>query len=260
MHEIFEQIATSTDETNSKDGKHMREIKRTKRFYQTVAIRRGEDGFHLLLDNIPVKTPARREVIVPDEELAQLIAQEFAQQIAFIDPSTMPITRIINTVIDGVADDPQPVFEDILRFANSDLLFYRARMPEALVKRQADLWDPVIEWAETYLAVSFNVGAGITPIEQPQSAMIAFSLQLRQFSSPFALAAFHTITALTGSALIALATAKDKLDLEQAWKLAHVDEDWTAEIWGVDKEAQARRSFRQQELAAAATILKQLQR
>jgi len=256
MRELFEK--TSSEEYNAIERKNPRELEQTKRFYQTVSIKKGDDGFHLVLDDLPVKTPARREVIVPNEELIHLIANEFNAQTDFIDPSTMPITRIINTVIDGVAQDPQPVFEDILRFANNDMLFYRATTPEALVKRQAELWDPILEWVETHLGVSFMVGEGITPIEQPQAAMIAFSVQLRQFSSPFALAAFHTITALTGSALIALAIAKEKLDLDHAWKIAHLDEDWNAEIWGVDSDAQARRNFRQLEFIAAATILKQL--
>jgi len=226
-----------------------------KRFYQTVAIEPVADGHAVMLDGRAVKTPARRQLIVPTEALARLVADEFRLQKEVIDPASMPVTRLVNTVVDGIADDPQPVFEDILRFAATDMLFYRAESPQELNLQQMQMWDPLLDWAADAIAARFVTGEGVMHIEQPREALAAVSLYLRRFSSPFALAALHTMTTLTGSALIALAIANGRVDVATGWQLAHVDEDWTIAHWGEDAEAKARRRHRESELYSAAAVL-----
>jgi len=225
------------------------------RFYTDVSAVPVENGFVVLLDGRKVITPARRELILPSEGLAMLIAGEFRLQAEVIDLAIMPMTRLANTVVDGIADDSQPVVEDILRFAANDMLFYRAESPCELATWQGEQWDPVLDWAEWEMSARFITGEGIMHIEQPREAMAAVSLYLRKFTSPFALAALHAMTTLTGSALIALGMAAGEIDVVRGWKLAHLDEDWTAEHWGDDDEAKARRICRESEIRAAAAIL-----
>jgi len=226
-----------------------------KRFYKDVSIARQEDGFAVFLDGKPVKTPAQHSLLLPVEALANLIADEFRLQDELIDPAKMPITRLANTVLDGIAADPQPVLEDILRFAANDMLFYRAENPKELVARQAEHWDAVLDWVEVHIGARFVTGEGVMYIEQPREAIAAISAYLRQYASPFAIAALHAITILTGSALLALAIAAGKLDVAAGWRLAHLDEDWTIEHWGADEEAAIRRGNRENELYTAAAVL-----
>src|SRR5262245_39236086 len=231
-----------------------------KRFYSDVSVAALADGFAINLDGKPVRTPAKAVLLLPTEQAAELVAIEFAAQKGHIDPMSMPVTRLVNTAIDGVAQDTQAVLEDILRFSSSDLLCYRAQGPERLVERQADAWDPVIDWARSALSARFVLAEGVIHIEQPREAIAEIGIHLKMRDDPLRLAAIHLMTSLTGSSLLALAVESGELDPEAAWKAAHVDEDWNVEHWGADFEAAQRRKFRKTDMMAAANLLNALKR
>lgn len=228
-----------------------------KRFYETVRVAEVEGGFAVHLDERPVKTPARNLLLLPTKAAAEILAQEFEAQEKVVDPAKMPATRLVNTAIDGIALDPQAVLEDVLRFAGTDLLCYRADTPQELVARQTERWDPLIDWAET-LGARFALAEGVMHVEQPREALAAFGVHLSAFRDPIALACLHTMTTLTGSAIIALAIAKQHITADEGWTLAHIDEDWTIEQWGDDAEAANRRKTRHSEMMIAASLLKEI--
>ncbi len=225
-----------------------------KRFYEKAEVAEAEGGYAVHLDGRPVKTPARKPLALPTKAAAEMVAREFAAQEKVIDPAKMPATRLVNTAIDGIALDPQAVLEDILRFAGADLLCYRAGSPEELARRQTKGWDPLIDWAEG-LGARFTLAEGVMHVEQPREAIAAFGVHLSAFRDPIALACLHTMTTLTGSAILALAVAKGEISAEEGWSRAHIDEDWTIEQWGEDAEAAARRTNRRVEMMAAADML-----
>src|SRR5690606_41038556 len=120
--------------------------------------------------------------------------------------------------------------------------------------RQTERWDPLIDWMEG-LGARFSLAEGVMHIEQPREALTAFGIHLSAFQQPIALASLHTMTTLTGSAIIALAIAKSEITAEEGWLRAHIDEDWTIEQWGEDAEAAARRKIRENEMMVAARLL-----
>ncbi|BAV45186.1 ATP12 ATPase [Mesorhizobium loti] len=229
-----------------------------KRFYKAVSVVPVEDGFAVHLDGKPVRTPGKALLALPTEAAAVLVADEFAEQGETINPVTMPVMRLVNTAIDGVASDPQAVLEDILRFAASDLLCYRTDAPQGLVERQNEHWDPVIDWARAALGARFNLAEGIIHVEQPRETIAILGSHLAQRAEPLRLAAIHLMTSLTGSALLALAVDFGELDVEAAWAAGHVDEDWQIEHWGQDAEAVARRTARKRDIVAAVSLLEAL--
>jgi len=229
-----------------------------KRFYKIVEVSEVPEGYAVLLDGKPIKTPARSDLVLPFENTAKLIADEFEAQETEINSAKMPATRLANTALDGVTSDPQVVFEDILKFAASDLLLYRADAPAELVERQAQMWDPVLDWLRDDLGANFILAEGIVHVAQPKEAISAFAVSLRSHDDPISLTCLHTITSLTGSAMLALALAREFLIDNQVWEVAHVDENWNIEHWGEDVEAAARREARQQEFQAAVTMLRTL--
>ncbi len=231
-----------------------------KRFYKDVSVGEDDGGYAIHLDGRPERTPAKNLLVAPSAALADLMRAEWDAQGEFVDPQTMPVTKLVNTAIDGVALDPQAVFEDILRFSSSDLLCYRADAPRELVARQADRWDPLIDWAAGELGARFILIEGIMPQEQPREAISAFAVTLRKYDTPIELACLHTVTTLTGSAILALAFAEGRLTADEAWSLAHLDEDWTEERWGIDDEARLRRERRHEEFAASTTAFESLRR
>lgn len=229
-----------------------------KRFYKAASVAPAGDGsFQILLDGKGLKTPKKRAFAVPSAALAEAIAAEWNAQGTLIDPATMPLTKISNTAIDAVSDTRAEVAADIVAFAGSDLLCYRAEGPEALQRRQAAAWDPVIAWAREALSARFILAEGVMPIVQPQAALDRIAAAVAPFE-PFSLSALHMLTTLTGSALLALAHANGALSDGEAWAAAHVDEDYQIELWGPDAEAEDRRTFRKSEFEAASRMLRLL--
>ncbi|MBO3760563.1 ATP12 family protein [Ciceribacter sp. L1K22] len=222
-----------------------------KKFYENVSVEADGDSFAVKLDGRPVKTPARNTLLLPTTPLAELVAVEWRAQRDVIDPATMPVTRLANTAIDAVAEQVDMVAAEILRFAGTDMIFYRADTPQELVERQNLSWNPLLDWAAETLGARFILAVGVMHQEQPEAAIAAFEKALARHRDPFALSALHVMTTLTGSALIGLALAEGRISLEEAWSLAHLDEDWTDEHWGIDAEAAHRRAKRFEEMAAA---------
>jgi chaperone required for assembly of F1-ATPase len=259
MREIFDDIFSQPqlDPVEAARGAMRPRLRR--RFYKEVQVAEVEGGFALGLDGRPVKTPARRVLAAPERALAEGLAGEWRAQTDTIDPATMPLTRLANSIIDGVADASEAVAAEAGKYLASDLLFYRAEHPDALVARQARAWDPLLDWAREALGARFVLGAGLVHVAQPEEALAAARAAIPRgggdIKVAWRLGALHSITTLTGSVLIALAALRGRLSADAAWAAANVDEDWNLEAWGRDAETLERRAFRLAELRAAAQVL-----
>lgn len=253
MRDVFEEIFENEPIDPTESARRGLRPRLPRRFYADATAERGEDGFHLLLDGKPARTPARRALAAPNLALADAIAAEWRAQGEHIDPAAMPLTRLANSIVDGVAVAPGPVAAEIENYLGADLLFYRADAPDGLVKREAEHWDPVLVWAREALGARFILVQGVSYVAQPEHALAAMRAALP--GDAWRLGAVHVATTLTGSALLALALAHGCLSAEDAWAAAHVDEDWNMDFWGRDELALSRRAFRWTEMQAAATVL-----
>ncbi|MGU3362915.1 ATP12 family chaperone protein [Methylobacterium sp. M6A4_1b] len=225
-----------------------------KRFYGEAGLAEHDDGFRLTLDARPANTPARNALVLPTRALAEAVAAEWAVQVEVIDPATMPLTRLANTAIDGVAQRRSAVVDDLSAYAGTDLLAYRAGDPERLVRAQAEAWDPMLDWAHAELGARFILGEGVMHVTQPDVTVAALRRAIEETEGPFRLAALHTLTTLTGSLVLALAVLRDHAGPAEAWAAAHVDDTYQASVWGRDAEAESRHAARQAEFEAAAQL------
>lgn len=229
---------------------------RPSRFYESVAVGADGEGYAILLDGRAAKTPAQHGLVAPTRTLAEAVAAEWEKQRGVIDPADMPLTRLSNSIIDGVATAPTRVAAEVAAYLESDMLCYRADSPEGLVARQNAHWDPIIAWADKKLGAPFIVSPGVIFVAQPQETLRQARAAIPD--DPWRLGAVHVITTLTGSALLALAILHRRLNVDESWRAAHVDEDWNMELWGRDQMALERRAFRFAEMQAAATLLERM--
>lgn len=226
-----------------------------KRFYEAAAARPEAGGFVLTLDGRPARTPSKAPLVLPTEALGEAVAAEWNQQGEFIDPASMPLTRIANSAIDGVAREMDAVRAEIARYAGSDLVMYRAGDPDALVAEQGAAWDPILDWAHREHGARFLLSQGVTFVDQPETSLARIREALARETSPFRLAALHVLTTLSGSVLLALMIAAGAIEADTAWRAAHVDELHQESRWGTDAEATERRAKRETEFQAATRIL-----
>jgi len=254
MRDIFEEIFENQPLDPQESARRSMSPKLRARFYKEAAVSEVADGFHVLLDGRAVRTPARRPLAAPARALAEAISVEWRAQQDAVDPATMPLTRLANSIIDGVAAQPQPVREEVEKYLGTDLLFYRAEGPEGLLALQAEHWDPLIAWARDAHGARFVMAQGIAYTKQPTEAMAAMAKIIP--SDPWPLGAVNVITTLTGSALIALALATRKITVDEAWAAAHIDEEWNMKTWGRDEMVMQRLNYRRLDMDAAADVLR----
>jgi chaperone required for assembly of F1-ATPase len=253
MRELFDEVAGQSPFDPEEAVRRATRTPQRKRFYTNAGVAAADGGFAVTLDGKPIRTPSGRQLVAPTSAIAEAIAAEWNAQAETIDPLTMPLTRFANSVAE-VTDRVDAVAEDVAKYLGSDLLFYRADGPEGLTKAQETHWDPVVAWARDDLGARFILAEGVVFAPQPEEAIKAARAAIP--GNAWALGAVHSVTTLTGSALLALALAAGRLDVDAAWAAAHVDEDWNLAQWGRDDAAMARRALRFEDMQAAVLVLK----
>lgn len=235
-------------------AEHVAKRNLPKRFYKAATAEETDAGYALRLDGRAVRTPGRVEVVVPVKALAERIADEWQAQDTHIDPMTMPLTRLINSAIEGGDAAMQPLREGIVEFAANDLLLYRADTPQSLVEAQEASWDTVLVALARHFSISFQPAIGVIHQDQPAETLKKLGDSLSGVSL-FGLTAMMSITGISGSGLLAIALREKLTEVETAWLAAHVDEDFNIAQWGEDHEAMARREARRKEFDAAVLAL-----
>lgn len=223
-----------------------------KRFWTHVTI---DAARVVLLDGKPVRTPARVPLALPTDALAHAVADEWRGVGETIDPRAMSLTGLANAAIDRVAPDPATFARGLARYGESDLLYYRAERPHALVMRQEAAWDPLLDWARDRYDVHFELTAGVMHRAQPPATVARLGEALAS-RDPFALAALSPIVTITGTLVGALALAEGAVTADDVWDAANVDEDWQAEHWGEDELATQARATRRRDYDAAVLFLR----
>ena len=229
-----------------------------KRFWTDVTVERLADGHTVLLDGRPLRTPAKAQLVVPTRALATYLATEWAAVDERVVPERMPATRAANAAIDKVRGQKAEVAHLVADYGDSDLICYRAEAPAALAVREAVAWDPLIDWAAQRYGARLEVRHGVMHTPQPAQALAALRGPVDAMSS-FELTAFHDLVALSGSLVIGLAVIERYARDDDLWARSRIDEDWQAEQWGSDAEAQALADQRYRSFVDAVRFLRCLQ-
>jgi chaperone required for assembly of F1-ATPase len=225
-----------------------------KRFYAEAGIAARAGGFAIELDGKPVRTPAKAPLAAPNRALAAAIADEWRAQGERIDPATMPLTRLASIAIDLVAPRRDEVVAAIVKYAETDLVCYRAAAPPELVRRQHAVWQPLVQWVAERYGARLDVTEGVVPRDQPAAALGALRQAVEAYDD-WALAALNLATAACGSVVVALALAEGRLDAGHAFAAAQLEESFEFEQWGEDSEQTRRRAILGDDIAAAARFL-----
>jgi chaperone required for assembly of F1-ATPase len=213
-----------------------------------LGVVQSKGGFKIALENRMLQTPAGAEFWMPNRELAEAIAEEWRAEGGFFKPSTMPLSRLAYAAIDQVTSDPAPAMDELMGYAGTDLVCYRAEGPESLVERQEALWQPLLDDLALRHGVLLSVHHGVIPRRQPEAALV----KLRRLASPretFALAGLAAAVRACGSFVIGLALSEGALTPEQAFDVSQLDETYQIEKWGEDPETSLRRRALLQEIS-----------
>jgi chaperone required for assembly of F1-ATPase len=225
-----------------------------KRFYQKAEPAKRAGGYAITLDGKPIKTPGKRDLLVPSEALAAGIAEEWNAQATEVRAAKMPLTRFATTTVDRVATQRDAIIRQTANYAGTDLVCYRATHPPELAARQQAVWQPLIDWAVLRYDAPLVVTSGVIPKSQSEESLRAFASAVAEHDD-FALTALHVATAACGSLVIGLALTQGHLDAERAFAVSQLDESFQIEAWGEDAEQAARRRALAVDIQAAARFI-----
>ncbi|MCW2237180.1 ATP12 family chaperone protein [Azospirillum canadense] len=215
-----------------------------KRFYKTTSVEPAPaeaGGFEVRLDNRPIRSPAKAPLVFKSWPLAQAVAAEWEAQAEDIDPNAMPLMQLASTAVDLIGKGRQAIVDGVAAYAETDLLCYRAEHPQALVERQAQAWQPLLDWAALRYDAPLHVNAGLMPKPQPPDALRALRHAVEAYDD-WTLSALQTATGSCGSLIVALALVEGRIDAEEAFAVSQLDETFQIEAWGEDPEATKRRA------------------
>lgn len=224
-----------------------------KRFYRSVGIEEAEDGFIVTLDGRVLPSPDRNRLALPTRALAEAVSGEWEAQGDEIRPATMPMMRLASTAADRVAPRVADVRAELARFAEVDLVCYRADAPTELVRRQEAAWQPLLDWLVERHHIRLAVTTGICPVEQPEAALARIRNLLVEVDS-LTLTGVYAAATAANSVAIALALHAGRVEPEEAIGAAEVDERFQMEAWGEDVEALRRLESRRIEIRDAARL------
>ncbi len=229
-----------------------------RRFYESVELESSDGTWRVTLDGRPVKTPSKGNLACPTEALARAVASEWQAQGEQISPATMPFTKLVNTALDRVDPDRTRIINEIVSYANSDLLCYRAEQPVGLVARQAKIWNPLLDEFTLAHGGKFTALGGVMHQDQPEETLKAMRNAVDVLTS-FQITGLHNAMTLTGSSVMALALTKATNRAIELWTAAHLDEDWQIEQWGEDEDAANQRALREAEFHRTAEFISLLE-
>lgn len=227
---------------------------KAKRFWKEASVDAHEDGYSVLLDGRPVRTPSKTLLVLPTHAMAAAIASEWNAVEDEINPEVMPVTRAANSALDKVIPKFDAIVDMLAEYGGTDLLCYRSVSPQALQDRQAVAWDPILAWAKDAFDAPLLVTTGVMPVLQPQKSLDALRDAIAGYDA-FELAAVHDLITLPGSLIVGLAVANDHLTPKQAWDISHIDEAWQDEVWGADDSATQALSVKKDAFFAAKDFL-----
>jgi len=221
-----------------------------KRFYKDVSIEASQSAWRVLLDGRPIKTPAKADLAAPTEALAAALSDEWAGQGESVDIQRMHLTRLANVAIDRTPVQRAGMVEELVRYCETDLVCFLAQEPPDLVERQIAQWRPIREWVgRTHDIVLLEVPDGLLAAPQPPASLDAARKYAEEMND-WSLTGLVYGLGLLGSAVLAIAAEQSHIETIDAFNRAIIDEDWQAERWGRDEEAEAARAATKAEAGA----------
>lgn len=225
-----------------------------RRFWKEVSAEQSAWGFGIRLDGRPLKTPMRNELLLPTTALSEAVIAEWRKVGEQIDPAAMPMTGFANAAIDHVAPDRAQFAAQIAAYAESDTFCYRADEGDALAAKQAEVWDPWLDWARGRYDVSFTLVEGVMHVAQPDATLDKLRAAVAARGT-FELAAMAKLAHLSGSLVVVLALVEQAGGATALWTACCLDELWQEELWGADHWAEKNRADREAEFMSAARFL-----
>ena len=223
-----------------------------RRFYKDVTLGAQPGGYQVLLDGRGVKTVGGAAQIVPTEALGEALAAEWRRQGETIDPASLPLRDMADYAIDVVSPDPAAIADGLIAYAETDTLCYRADPDEALHAHQQAVWEPLLTAFETAHGITLVRVSGVLHRPQPEASLAVLRQRLAALD-PFVLAGVETMTTLAASLVTALAAldAEHEDEPRALWQAVCLEEEWQADLWGRDWEAEERRARREADFLRA---------
>lgn len=246
------------------------------RFYRLASVRLAQGGqWQIALDERALRSPGGRDLHLPTEALAGLVAAEWQRQGASLDLASMTATRLANVAVDHAASARAAMVESALDHVATDLLRFRDPQDSRLAAAQESAFSPLLSRMQTEFGIALSRTHGLTvpllddatrtalarwlwPVPPSLASEQAPTLDAGANWSLWRLTLLSAAAPLLGSTGLALALADGWIDAGEAFGLSRLEEEHQARLWGRDAEADARAAAIERELSVYSAMLRAL--
>lgn len=228
------------------------------RFWEQAGTAPCAGGFHLTLDGSVMRLPEHGPLVLPSASLAEAVRAEWQAagggKGGRYALSELTVTRLAATADRLRTEGRDEAVADLMRFASTDMLCYRATGPSSLVRRQDAAWQPHLDWAASAFGAELVVVRGVMPDTQPAPSLDALADHLAGRDAA-ALAALLAVVPALGSLILGLALVAGRVDAEAASRAALLEAAFAAELCGDEDQPELARRALARDLAAALRFL-----
>lgn len=188
--------------------------------------------YTLKMDSKQINTPKENKLAIPSELLANAIAAEWESQDTLIKPTALPLTRLATASIDLIPMYRAEIIESLVNILKTDTACCREGDREDLHEIQEKAFRPLVDWLGQRFGVPPKVSFSFGAINQPEYLLSALRDYLTSLDD-YHIAALEQLTNTVKSIVIALGLVHDRITIEQAVKIARLEETFQTDKWGI---------------------------
>ena len=193
-----------------------------------------DKGWFLTIGDEIYLTKNNNKVYVPNENLIEILKLEF-KNYNILQYSKFSLTKILISFADKLPHEKSIFVDELIKYLETDLLFYRVSSPSNLSVAQSEKWDKVIHIFDSIFQTSWNVSTNIMPLKQDSESI----QKIKDYLISLDMLNLHILTYLlkvTGSCIVTLLCNIKKLDATEAWETVNLEELWYNKIYNDNKK------------------------
>ena len=195
---------------------------------QKVGFIDKDNKIYLTINGSEYITKDRKNLIVPNVYTKELILNEISGK--YNHKTNISMINLLLKYSTWKEDDEKSIISEILKYLETDLLFYRVNSPESLANKQKKIWDNALEKFDNIFNTNWKTTSNLCPIQQNQENIALVEEYLVGLNN-FQLFSMFELVKISGSCILTILVSLQKIKLVELWSTIYVDELFNNEIY-----------------------------
>lgn len=195
---------------------------------QKVGFIEKDNKIYLTINGSEYITKDRKNLIIPNVYTKEVILNEISGK--YNHKTNISMINLLLKYSTWKEDDKKSIISGILKYLETDLLFYRVNSPESLANKQKKIWDNALEKFDNIFNTNWKTTSNLCPIQQNQENIALVEEYLVGLNN-FQLFIMFELVKISGSCILTILVSLQKIKLVELWSTIYVDELFNNEIY-----------------------------